>query len=37
MRVDIAGAGIVGLTIAWRLALAGCQVTVRDAGREREC
>jgi glycine oxidase len=33
MRVDIAGAGIIGLSIAWRLAQAGYEVTVRDAGR----
>ena len=33
MRVEIAGAGIIGLSIAWRLAQAGFQVTVRDAGR----
>ena len=33
MRVDIAGAGIIGLSIAWRLAQAGYQVTIRDAGR----
>lgn len=33
MHVEIAGAGIIGLSIAWRLAQAGCQVTVRDAGR----
>ena len=32
MRVDIAGAGIIGLSIAWRLAQAGYQVRVRDAG-----
>ncbi|MEO6759291.1 MAG: FAD-dependent oxidoreductase [Saprospiraceae bacterium] len=33
MHVDIAGAGIIGLSIAWRLAQAGFAVTVRDAGR----
>jgi len=33
MHVDIAGAGIIGLSIAWRLAQAGYGVTVRDAGR----
>lgn len=33
MRVEIAGAGIVGLSIAWRLAQAGYQAVVRDAGR----
>lgn len=33
MRVEIAGAGIIGLSIAWRLAQAGYQVVVRDAGR----
>lgn len=33
MRVDIAGAGIIGLSIAWRLAQAGYQVTIRDKGR----
>jgi glycine oxidase len=33
MRVDIAGAGIIGLSIAWRLAQAGFQVRVRDAGK----
>ncbi|MBL8242206.1 MAG: FAD-dependent oxidoreductase [Bryobacterales bacterium] len=33
MRVDIAGAGIIGLSIAWRLAQAGYDVTVRDAGK----
>ncbi len=33
MRVEIAGAGIIGLSIAWRLAQAGYEVTVRDAGR----
>jgi len=33
MRIEIAGAGIIGLSIAWRLAQAGFQVTVRDAGR----
>jgi glycine oxidase len=32
MRVEIAGAGIIGLSIAWRLAQAGFDVTVRDAG-----
>lgn len=32
MRVEIAGAGIIGLSIAWRLAQAGFAVTVRDAG-----
>lgn len=31
-RVLIAGAGIVGASIAWRLAQAGCSVTVADAG-----
>ncbi|MFN0106025.1 MAG: FAD-dependent oxidoreductase [Bryobacteraceae bacterium] len=33
MRVDIAGAGIIGLSIAWRLAQAGYRVRIRDAGR----
>ena len=33
MRVEIAGAGIIGLSIAWRLAQLGFDVTVRDAGR----
>ncbi len=31
-RVAIAGAGVVGLGIAWQLALAGCAVDVFDAG-----
>ena len=36
MRVEIAGAGIIGLSIAWRLAQAGFPVTVKDAGRAAE-
>lgn len=31
-RVAIAGAGVVGLGIAWQLALAGCAVELFDAG-----
>jgi glycine oxidase len=33
MRVEIAGAGIIGLSIAWRLAQAGYEVRVREAGK----
>jgi len=33
MRISIAGAGIIGLSIAWRLAQAGLDVVVREAGR----
>src|SRR4051795_8375927 len=32
-RTVIVGAGVVGLGIAWRLAQAGCAVTVYDKGR----
>ena len=32
MRVTVVGAGIIGLSIAWRLAQAGCSVVVKDAG-----
>jgi glycine oxidase len=32
MHVAIAGAGIIGGSIAWRLAQRGCQVTLLDAG-----
>jgi glycine oxidase len=31
MKVEIAGAGIIGLSIAWRLAQRGIEVVVRDA------
>lgn len=31
--VAIVGAGVIGLAIAWRLAQAGCAVTLFDAGR----
>jgi glycine oxidase len=33
MRIEVAGAGIIGLSIAWRLAQAGMEVVVRDAGK----
>ncbi len=33
MRVFIAGAGLIGSAIAWRLAQRGARVTVADAGR----
>ncbi|MBI2687688.1 MAG: FAD-dependent oxidoreductase [Acidobacteria bacterium] len=33
MQVTIAGAGIIGLSIAWRLAQRGVRVVVRDKGR----
>lgn len=33
MKVLVVGAGVIGLSTAYRLALSGCEVTVLDAGR----
>lgn len=32
LRVSLVGAGVIGLAIGWRLAAAGCRVTLFDAG-----
>lgn len=32
LRVSVVGAGVIGLAIGWRLAAAGCRVTLFDAG-----
>ena len=32
-RTVVVGAGVIGLGIAWRLAQAGCSVTVYDKGQ----
>lgn len=37
MRVGIAGGGLVGRLLAWRLAAAGASVEVFDAGDKRRC
>jgi D-amino-acid dehydrogenase len=33
MRIIVAGAGVIGLASAYRLAQSGCEVVIRDARR----